>query len=147
MGISTETAEFVGQPALPLSLRQNFAWTVAGNVVYGACQWGMLVALAKLGSPQMLGQFALGLTIGAPVMMLANLQLRAVQATDARDEYRFGDYLGLRLLTTVLAFTTIAAIALLARYRWQTALVVILVGAAKSVENLSDVFYGLFQKF
>ena len=147
MGIAADTTEVVSQPAHGLSLRQNFAWTVLGNVVYAACQWGMLVALAKLGSPSMVGQFALGLALCAPVMMLANLQLRAVQATDARNEYRFGDYLALRFLTTALAFGVICLIAWLAGYRWQTALVVILVGVAKSVESFSDVIYGLMQKY
>jgi O-antigen/teichoic acid export membrane protein len=107
----------------------------------------MLVALAKLGSPSLVGQFALGLALCAPVMMLANLQLRAVQATDARNEYRFGDYLALRLATTALAFAAICLIAWLAGYRWQTALVVVLVGVAKSVESFSDVIYGLMQKY
>ena len=146
MGIARETTEVVSQPPRGLSLRRNFAWTVLGNVTYAACQWGMLVALSKVGSPTMLGQFALGLAIGAPVMMLANLQLRAVQATDARNEYRFGEYLGLRLLATAVAFAAICLIAWLAGYRWQTALVVILVGIAKSVESVSDVIYGLMQK-
>jgi hypothetical protein len=67
VGIAGETTEVVSQPAHGLSLRRNFAWTVLGNVTYAACQWGMLVALAKLGSPEMVGQFALGLAIGAPV--------------------------------------------------------------------------------
>jgi len=147
VGIAAETTEVVQQPLRGLSLRRNFAWTVVGNVVYAACQWGMLVALAKLGSPSLVGQFALGLAIGAPVMMLANLQLRSVQATDARNEYRFGDYLALRLATTALAFAAICLIAWLAGYRWQTALVVILVGVAKSVESFSDVIYGLMQKY
>jgi len=146
VGIAADTTEVVQQPLRGLSLRRNFAWTFVGNVVYAACQWGMLVALAKLGSPGLVGQFALGLAIGAPVMMLANLQLRAVQGTDARNEYRFGDYLGLRFLTTALAFAAICLIAWLAGYRWQTALVVILVGVAKSVESISDVIYGLMQK-
>jgi len=70
-----------------------------------------------------------------------------VQATDARNEYRFGDYLALRLATTALAFAAICLIAWLAGYRWQTALVVILVGVAKSVESFSDVIYGLMQKY
>jgi O-antigen/teichoic acid export membrane protein len=145
--MAADTTEVVSQPAHGLSLRQNFAWTVLGNVVYAACQWGMLVALAKLGSPSLVGQFALGLALCAPVMMLANLQLRSVQATDARNEYRFGDYLALRLATTALAFAAICLIAWLAGYRWQTALVVILVGVAKSVESFSDVIYGLMQKY
>jgi polysaccharide biosynthesis protein PslG len=39
----------------PLTLRRNFSWTFIGNVVYTACQWGMLVVLAKLGSSEMRG--------------------------------------------------------------------------------------------
>jgi len=147
VGIAADTTEVVGEPSRALSLRRNFAWTFLGNVVYAACQWGMLVSLAKLGTPEMVGQFALGLAVGAPVMMLANLQLRSVQATDARNEYQFGDYLALRLATTTLAFGVICLIAWLAGYHRETALVVILVGVAKSVESLSDVIYGLMQKY
>jgi hypothetical protein len=41
-----------------LSLRLNFSWALAGNIIYAACQWGMLSVLAKLGSPEMVGLFA-----------------------------------------------------------------------------------------
>ena len=51
------------QQTKPLTLRRNFSWTFAGNAVYAACQWGMLVVLAKLGSPEMIGQFTLGLAV------------------------------------------------------------------------------------
>ena len=98
----TMTTEAV-QPPGARSLRANFSWTFVGNVIYAACQWAMLVVLAKLGSPEIVGQFALGLAITAPVIMLTNLQLRAVQATDAKRAYSFGDYLGLRLAVTPLA--------------------------------------------
>ncbi len=133
-------------PPRALSLRANFSWTFVGNIVYAACQWAMLVALAKLGSPEIVGQFALGLAITAPVIMLTNLQLRGVQATDARSEYRFGDYLGLRLAVTPLALLAIAAITLVSGYGWQTELVILFVGLAKVFESLSDVFYGLLQQ-
>ncbi len=129
-----------------LSLRANFSWTFVGNVVYAGCQWGMLMVLAKLGSPEMVGQFALGLAVTAPIIMLTNLQLRAVQATDARKEYQFGDYLGLRLISTVLAFLIIGGIVLFTGYRLETALVILAVGLAKAFEAFSDVFYGLLQQ-
>jgi len=128
---------------LPLSLRSNFSWTFAGNVVYAGCQWGMLMVLAKLGSPEWVGQFALGLALTAPIIMLTNLQLRAIQATDARREYRFGHYLALRLATTALSFLVIAGIA--CGYRLETALVILAVGLAKAFESMSDVVYGLLQ--
>lgn len=130
----------------PLTLRRNFSWTFAGNVVYAACQWGMLVVLAKFGSPEMVGQFTLGLAVTAPVVMFTNLQLRGVQATDARQQYVFGDYLGLRLISTGLALLIIVGITLIAGYRRETSLVILVVGLAKAFESISDVFYGLIQQ-
>ena len=103
----TQTLESVETVAFPPSqnveripLRENFAWTLAGNAIYATCQWGILVAIAKLGTPAMVGQFALGLAVAAPVFMLTSLQLRVVLATDARNEYRLGHYLAPRLLGT-----------------------------------------------
>lgn len=129
-----------------LSLRHNFAWTLAGNVVYAGCQWGMLIVLAKLGSPVMVGQFALGLAVTAPVIMFSQLALRAVQATDARREYLFGHYLGLRFSTTILALLLIAGITLAGGYRPETTLVILSLGLAKGFESISDVIYGLLQQ-
>jgi O-antigen/teichoic acid export membrane protein len=102
--------------------------------------------MAKLATPVMVGQFTLGLAICAPVILLANLQLRAVQATDARQEYHFGHYLGLRFLTVMLALTTIAGITLASGYRRETALVILALGLAKALESISDVIFGLLQQ-
>lgn len=139
-------AEALAAPTGGLSLRKNFSWTFVGNVVYAACQWGILVVLAKLGTPEMVGQFALGLAITAPVMMFSMLQLRGVQATDAKREYQFGDYLALRLITTALALAVIAGIVAVSGYKRETALVILIVGAMKGVDALSDVYYGLWQQ-
>jgi O-antigen/teichoic acid export membrane protein len=139
------------QKAVPLEigpglrLRTNFLWTLAGNVVYAGCQWGMLVVLAKTGSPEMVGQFALGLAITAPILLFANLHLRAIQATDAKQEYCFSDYLGLRLLTSLLAITVIIIFVLVTSHR-ESGLVVLAIGVAKVLESISDLFYGLLQQ-
>src|SRR5580704_16494759 len=68
-----------------LSLRANFSWTFFGNSIYSACQWGAVVALAKLSSPVIVGQYALGVAIAMPVMSLTSLQLRPVIASDVRE--------------------------------------------------------------
>jgi len=129
-----------------LSLRVNFSWTFFGNMIYAVCQWGMLVVLAKLGTPETVGQFALGLAVTAPVIMLANLGLRSVQATDARQIYTFGHYLGLRLVSVILALIVIILIAAFSNYPTSTALVVITIGLAKVCEAISNIYYGLFQQ-
>jgi O-antigen/teichoic acid export membrane protein len=135
-----------GLKAPPLSLRGNFMWTFLGNVVYSGCQWGMLTAIAKLGTPTMLGQFSLALAITAPVYMLLNLELRTVQATDIHDEHSFGDYLGLRIITTVLATVVTFCIVLASGYASETSFLILMLALAKAPEALSDLAYGQFQK-
>jgi O-antigen/teichoic acid export membrane protein len=106
----------------------------------------MLVVLARLGTTEVVGRFALALALTAPVIMFANLQLRGVLATDARHEYGFSRYLSLRLITTALALLAMATIAHLATDHLTAFLVVLAVGVGKAFEAISDVMYGLFQK-
>jgi O-antigen/teichoic acid export membrane protein len=133
------------QPLKSLTLRQNFSWTFVGNIIYAASQWGMLVVLAKLGSPEMVGQFTLGLAVTAPIILFSNLQLRQIQTTDVKQQYAFGDYLGLRLLCVGLSLPVILLVTLKAGYRWETTLVILVIGFAKALESMSDVFHGLLQ--
>lgn len=146
--MSNKLSQIKGFPPVlpPLSLKANFSWTFVGNLVYAVSQWGILVALAKLGNPDMVGQFALGLAVTAPVIMFSNLQLRAIQATDAKREFSFKDYLGLRIVMTLLALLVIGGITIVTDYKYETALVIVGVGIFKAFDAISDVFYGLMQQ-
>src|SRR5437879_2919708 len=100
--------------------------------------------LAKLLQPEMVGQYALGLSIVYPVMMFTNLQLRAVITSGSRQTH-FGHYLSLRLLTTSIAFVFIFAITQVLRYGWELTVVVLMVGVAYAIETISDVYYARLQ--
>jgi O-antigen/teichoic acid export membrane protein len=128
------------------SLRANFIWTFAGSVIYAGCQWGMLSALAKLGSPSIVGQFTLGLAVAAPVFMFTNLQLRAVQATDVNAEYGFANYFTLRLLATLLGLMVVVALLPFAGTSSAVRAVVLMVAVSKCIECMSDVTAGLLQR-
>jgi O-antigen/teichoic acid export membrane protein len=78
--------------------------------------------------------------------MFTNLSLRSAQATDARREYDFSDYLGLRLLCAGPALVIVAAAVMLGGYGGVTALTIMLVGLAKVFESISDIYYGLLQQ-
>jgi O-antigen/teichoic acid export membrane protein len=130
----------------PLSLRRNFSWTLVGNIVYAVCQWAILLVLAKLGSPEVVGRFALALAVTAPIFMFTNLQLRGVLATDATEEFRFEHYLRVRLLTTGVALLVVAGIVLGFGWSREAALLVVILAVAKACESISDVVYGLLQQ-
>lgn len=126
------------------SIRRSALWTGLGDAFYAVCQWGILVILARMGTPEMVGQFALASAVTAPVIIFANLGLRQLQSTDARNQFQFRDYVAMRLASTLLAISTIAVLAF--QYRIDTALTILMFGIAKCVEAISDVVYGLLQK-
>jgi O-antigen/teichoic acid export membrane protein len=132
-------------PARRGSIGGNFVWTSAGNAVYAACQWGMVSALARLGTPEIVGHYALGVSVTAPLLMLAQLNLRSVIATDVRGEHSFRDYRNVRLASLLLAMAVIVVMAI-AGYRGAERWCVVLAGAAQAIEWLSDVFFGLLQR-
>ncbi len=128
------------------SLRRGFIWAAAGNVVYVACQYGTLVALAKLGTPEDVGTFALALAVTAPIVVFSQMQLRQLQVTDVGREARFGDYLVSRLVSTGVALVTIAGVVVLAGYDSRAAAVTMGVALAKASESVADIAHGRLQR-
>lgn len=128
------------------SIRANAVWAFAGNAIYAACQWGMLVAIAQIGDVEMVGQFALALSICAPLFLFTNLQLITVQVTDSNLENSFRDYLGLRLTTTGIALALVVALVLLWNFEADTAAVIMLTAVIKAVDSISDIIFGDLQR-
>lgn len=145
---TTTYAQPAHRPArpAPAPLRASFTWALSGNVVYAASQWGVLVALARLGSPSDVGVFALATGVTAPVFLLAGLQLRASQATDAAGRHPFQEYLAVRVAGMAAALAATAALAGLPGQGASARLTLLAVGASKAVEGLSDVYHGALQR-
>jgi O-antigen/teichoic acid export membrane protein len=127
------------------SIGGNFAWMTVGNAVYAACQWGMVSVLARLGSPEVVGQYALGVAVCTPVLMLAQLNLRTVLATDVASEHHFLDYRDVRVISLILALLAVAGIGMF-EHSAQDRVAVVLVALAQAVDWVADIYIGLFQR-
>ena len=134
------------ETARPASLKRNFLWVLAGYAAAIGSKWGRVVVLGHLGGLEMVGLMALAFAVCAPVNALAGLGLRSAVVTDARGEYRFADYLGLRLLCAVAAWAVVVGMALLGGYDRSTMLVIVLVAASETLVSLSDIFHALLQQ-
>jgi O-antigen/teichoic acid export membrane protein len=106
-----------------------------------------MVFLVKACPPEVVGAFGLGQALCAPVLMLCGMQLRTILATDPQQDFCFGRYVLLRMLSTMIGMAALGAVVLAADYRRQVMVVILAVGAAKAVELIGELFYGLFQKF
>lgn len=137
-------SEFVRPPAR--SLRRNLFFAALGHGVYAASQWGMIAGLAKLGTPEDVGHFALCLALTTPVVEFTGLQLHVVQATDARGRHPLDVYLSVRIATGVIALALIVALTVLwAKPHWFV-ITAVTMATAKVIEGITLICYGRFQR-
>lgn len=102
--------------------------------------------MARLGSAEMIGQLVLALAICNPISTMADLGLGGVLVTDARRQYGFGDYLRLRLFTSVLAMLAIALTAAAGGYEARLVPLILAAGLTVTLESICDIFHALLQQ-
>lgn len=128
-----------------VSLRRLVGWGVTGQLSYVVSQFLLLVALARYASVADVGRFGLVSAIILPIYWFFNFGVRANQATDTRGEFRFHEFLALRILASVVAYGLIVVLAFIV-VDPAARLVMLVFGAAKGVETYSELCYGAFQR-
>ncbi|GGA72931.1 oligosaccharide flippase family protein [Ornithinibacillus halotolerans] len=125
----------------------NMTWNVIGSIIYSFTQWLLLIVIAKLGTPEMVGYYALGLAVTAPIVLFTDMKLRLALVTDTKNVYLFDNYLGARVLSVGVALFIIILVIIIFGYEFHTAIILLLVGIAKLPESVSDIFHGQLQKY
>ncbi len=114
--------------------------------VYAASQWATLIMIARMGGPENLGEYTVALAVCAPIIVFSRLNMQTVQATDARDEYDFGDYAIARIILTLGGLALIAGYSIFSGHPFGAAIVLVGVALFKSIESLGDIVQGLLRK-
>lgn len=130
---------------IPLSLRENFIWVLVGNIISSFCMWLLLVVLTKLGTVETVGIFAVAQAISLPVNLLFGLRLQVAQVTDSKNDYQFGHYYALRIVTMIMAVIVTAIIGFLYCPK-ATATVTLLLAVNYAIISIREVFLSFMQK-
>ena len=118
------------------TLRRNFAWVFTGSLILALTQLGLQIALTKLAPDEKsgaarVGDWTLAMSVTGPIFVFFLFKLRALQATDARNEHGWPAYATVRLLGMLGALaTTIVVVA--AGYRDRTAPIILGVALMKA---------------
>jgi len=119
---------------------------VVGNLSISLSTWLTLAVITRLSSPETLGVYALAAAVVVPIYTLSLLHLSSLQATDVRREYAFGDYLALRLWSTLVAGMLAAS---LVWYYWpdrERSLAIAALACALTARSLANVCHGAFRR-
>ncbi len=130
-----------------ISLKKNFGWAFVGNIINAAGQWVMLSALAKICSVEVVGLFGLAMAVSTPIVSFTNLQLSLVYVTDVNDQYKFSEYLALRLLTIIFAFILVLSVGIYNEYKLYVIMLIAFWCLAQCVVSLKDFYQGVMQRY
>lgn len=129
-----------------LSLQKNMAWNSIGSLIYLGCSWLTTVLVVTLSTDYSdSGALAVAMAVGNLVASISLFKVRPVQVSVSDDSFSTGDFVGLRIATSLFAllFVFIYSSVTVAPGNYG---VVALYALFKVAESFVDVFHGVFQK-
>ena len=148
---ATAQAEPV-EPAEPpeqsrgLSLRANMMWNTAGSLTRLACNYLVTIAVVRLSHGfDANGVLTLATTVSSLALPFAEFRLRTLQVTDVTDERSSREYVGLRVLTSFLAFA-LGVVYSLVTNGWASLGVVALYLVYSVITNFIEGFHAIDQR-
>ena len=136
----------MAENAKELSLQKNMAWNSIGSLIYLGCSWLTTVLVVTLSTDYAdSGALAVAMAAGNLVASISLFKVRPVQVSVSDDSFSTGDFVGLRIATSLFAllFVFIYSSVTVTPGNYG---VVALYALFKVVESFVDVFHGVFQK-
>lgn len=134
-----------------LTVSQNAVFNTLGTVVFCFCQWiisSLLVVhlSSKEDAVSNAGILQLAISITNIFFSISTYNIRTYQISDTENKYSYGDYIGTRFVTAVIALVLCVAYVLLCGYSYKSTLCIIFYMIFKLNETFSDVLHGIDQK-
>lgn len=122
-------------------------WGVLGQSTYLIAQLLTLVALTRLAEVDEVGTVALATSVVVPIFFFFNLSMQVNFASGANAGFVYRDYRKLLIVSVGVGYLLAVTIALTAFDSGLMQTLVIILGLAKAVESLSELSYGVFQRY
>lgn len=130
----------------PTSMRTLLGWGILGQLVYVLSQFVTLLALSQFASVAEVGIFGLASAVVIPVFFFFDLNMRVNVAASTKSPYSFQDFRNLLLVSASAGFVVVLIIGGTA-FSGSAQTILIILGATKLAESLSNLSYGVFQRF
>ena len=108
--------------------------------------WGRVAVLAHQSNSDVIGQLVLAWAICNPISSLLDLGLSGALISDARGDFRFRDYVYLRVVTGLATLLAIVALLWQGRYGTGKTAIILAAGVVVVVESACDIFQAQLQR-
>ncbi len=131
--------------------KKNFLWNAIGSLIYALASIVLAFAVIRLAGPDEGGIFGFGFsTLGQQMFIIAYFGIRPFHITDMKRQFSFGDYLGTRCITSLLAvfasFLFVVVQILSGDYTIHKAMILVLLSLYKIIDGYADVYESELQR-
>ncbi|GGA79127.1 hypothetical protein GCM10011369_21330 [Neiella marina] len=128
-----------------MNLKRGVSITLGANIVFAFSQWVIIAGLNHLGSVEDVGRYAYSITLAGFFLTVGQMGLRQYLLSHSACSNHLEQAMSARVLTSFLAWFVLviyASVSVDHSYFY----LVLLLGLAKFVENISDIAHGLYQR-
>lgn len=130
----------------PATTTQIYFWNMMGSFSNALCSFIFLMIVSRTLVEKQSDIFSLGFSIAQLMYTVATFQMRVFQATDVKEEFRFGQYFGFRICTSVFMIIATVIYIIINGYTGYKAIIIGLLCVYKMFDAVADVFEGLYQQ-
>lgn len=126
-------------------IRNLIGWGVMAQVVFILSQFIILLGLTRFGTIEEVAHFGLATAIAVPVFFFFDLGIRLNVASSSLTGYGFRDFRLLLFCSLSIGAAVLLVIGSIA-FSGVELIILLLIGAMKAFESISEMSYGVFQK-
>lgn len=130
-----------------LKIKDSIIYNTIGTFFYFFCQWLITVLIIKLGGYSNGGILSITISMTNIFYMISMYGVRSFQVSDIKNRYKDGDYLLLRIITSVISFIFFGVILFYLEYDKEIQLCMIIYMFFKLGESITDLNFGFFQRY
>ncbi len=134
-----------------LSMSQNAFYNTVGSLVFCVCQWIISSLLVVHLSPEETavenaGLLQLAISVTNIFFAISCYNMRTYQISDTKNKYSYGDYIGVRIVTSIIAVLLCLGYVIILGYKANTIICIFFYMIFKLNETFSDVLHAITQK-
>lgn len=126
--------------------KKPFFWNIVGSMTNATLTMLITIVATRVAGVEEGGVLGVAIGLGQIFATCAIYEVRAYQSTDLKEQFRFADYLGLRILTCLFTIIVCAWYVFGMKYTGAKASVVYAICIFKISDAFADVFHGYFQQ-
>lgn len=126
--------------------KKNVIWSVIGIGFNTIISLFFTIIIARINTTDDVGNFTYAFFLAVTLYGLGSFGGRVYQVTDTKGEFDDNDYVGFRVISSIVMIVLALAFIAVNRYYLYKSIIILLLVLFKFIESISDVYFGIMQK-